>query len=39
VKVTRTLRSGRVRVSARGTDALRGVRAVVQVDIVCAVGT
>jgi hypothetical protein len=39
VKVTRTLRSGRVRVSARGTDALRGMRAVVQVDIVCAVGT
>lgn len=39
VTVTRTVRSGRVHVTARGTGALRGVRAVVQVDLVCAVGT
>jgi hypothetical protein len=39
VTVKRTVRSGRVQVTARGTDALRGVRAVVQIDLVCAVGT
>jgi hypothetical protein len=39
VTVTRVVRSGRVRVTAHGTDALRGVRAIVQVDLVCAVGT
>jgi hypothetical protein len=39
VTVKRTVRSGRVQVTARGTDALRGVHAVVQVDLVCAVGT
>jgi hypothetical protein len=39
VTVTRVVRSGRVRVTAHGTDALRGVHAVVQVDLVCAVGT
>jgi hypothetical protein len=39
VKVKRSVRSGRVQVIARGTNALNGVRAVVQVDLVCAVGT
>jgi hypothetical protein len=39
VSVTRVVRSGRVRVTARGTTALRGIRAVVQLDLVCAVGT
>ena len=39
VTVRRTVSSGRVQVTARGSSALRGVRAVVQVDLVCAVGT
>jgi hypothetical protein len=39
IKVTRIVRSGRVQVTARATSALSGVRAVVQVDVVCAVGT
>lgn len=39
VSVEQVVRSGRVYVTARGTDAVRGVRAVVQVDLVCAVGT
>jgi hypothetical protein len=39
VTVTRVVRSGRVRLTARGTAALQGVRAVVQLDLVCAVGT
>jgi hypothetical protein len=39
VKVSTVVRGSHVRVTARGTDALRGVRAVVQVDLVCAVGT
>jgi hypothetical protein len=39
VKVTRVVRGSRVRVTAHGSDALRGVRAVVQLDLLCAVGT
>jgi hypothetical protein len=39
IKVTRTVRSGRVQVTARATSNLGGIRAVVQVDLVCAVGT
>jgi hypothetical protein len=39
VTVTRTVRGGRVQIIAHGSSALRGVRAVVQVDLVCAVGT
>jgi hypothetical protein len=39
VTVTRVVHGGRVRVTARGSDALRGARAVVQLDLVCAVGT
>jgi hypothetical protein len=39
IKVTRTVHSGRVQVTARATNNLGGIRAVVQVDLVCAVGT
>jgi hypothetical protein len=39
VTVTRVVRSGRVRLTAHGTAALQGVRAIVQLDLVCAVGT
>lgn len=39
VTVKRTVRAGRVQVTARGTEALRGIRAVIQIDLVCAVGT
>jgi hypothetical protein len=39
VKVKRTIHGGRVQVIAHGTRALNGIQAVVQVDLVCAVGT
>jgi hypothetical protein len=39
VVVNQVVRNGRVRVTAHGSTALRGVRAVVQLDLVCAVGT
>jgi hypothetical protein len=36
VSVTRTVRSGRIRVTVRGSSTLRGVNAIVQIQAVCA---